>query len=77
MYSSKCGRVYATSIVQGKCFFNVQSFEDARYYESVIYVPGAILPAEKKIKALAAKAKKLTDDIAIQKFLASLPEQID
>ena len=77
MYSSKCGRVYVTSILQGRCCFNVQSFEDNRFYERVICVPGAILPAEKKIKALAAKAKKLTDDIAIQKFLASLPGQID
>ena len=76
MYTSKDGRVYITDIRAGKCFFNIQSFEDARFFERVIYVYGAILPAEKKIKALAVKAKKLTDDILIQKFLAALPVEI-
>ena len=75
MYFSKDGRVYITDIRAGKCFLNVQSFEDNRFFERVIYVTGAILPAEKKIKALAVKAKKLMDDISIQKFLAAIPKE--
>ena len=76
MYSSKDGRVYITDIRADKCFFNIQSFEDNRFFERVIYVTGAILPAENKIKAIAAKAKKLTDDISIQNFLAAIPTEI-
>ena len=73
IYESKDGRIRAVQIKTKVYSLQVKETNGIYYYEGIVnYQNLSFVDAEKKIRALGAKAKKLMDDTAIQIFLAKL-----
>ena len=73
IYESKDGRIRAVQIKTKVYSLQVKETNGIYYYEGIVnYQNLSFADAEKKIRALGIKAKKLMDDTAIQIFLANL-----
>ena len=74
IYESKDRRVLASEVKHKIYSLQVKEINGRLYYEAIVNFTylADYLDAEKKIRALGAKAKKLNDDVAIQLFLAKL-----
>lgn len=72
IYESKDRRILASQIKHKIYNLQIKEMCGRLYYEAIIDLTYLVdyLEAEKKIRALGAKAKKLDNDMAIQIFLA-------
>ena len=73
IYESKDKRVFVSDTGNKNYSINVQAVGTSLFFEQKVCYPDLTFSeAEKKVKTLAQKAKKLTTDEAIQKFLIAL-----
>ena len=74
IYESKDKRVFVSEVKHKQYELNIKEIDGGRFYCALLDYRGvdSYLIAEKKVKAVATKAKSLTDNISIQKFLASI-----